>query len=144
MVYAWTKEELLSDDAAVAEVAWSSLFRCPQSLYALASKDWVQVMNRGSQWNGQAAGYNPTSATTVLRTCTGKVVSSSDMAYYRIIFLYAFALCFEMAWDAKFPALNSEQLDTAFLLQDYINDHPDNNQLEVEEVLPWDKPKLQL
>ena len=33
MSFAWTKEELLSDDAAVAEVAWGSLCRRTQSLH---------------------------------------------------------------------------------------------------------------
>ena len=101
-------------------------------------------MNRGAQWGGQAAGYNATSATTILRTCTGKVILNPDMAYYRIIFLYAFALCFEMVWDAAFPVLDSEQVETAFLLQDYIIDHPDNNREEGAEELPWDKTKLPL
>jgi hypothetical protein len=134
----------MSADAAVSAVAWSSLCRSPQTVYTLNPQDWAQVMNRGAQWQGQAAGYNPTSATMILRTCTAKTILSTDMNYYRLIFLYAFALCFEMEWDATFPVLNAEQTDAAFLLQEYINDHPDNNLGDVEEELPWDKQKLPL
>ena len=83
----WTKDQLLSADPLAAEVAWAHLCRQPQTLYTLASEDWVQVMNRGSQWNGQAAGYNATSATTIIRLCTARIVSNVDMAYYRSIFL---------------------------------------------------------
>jgi hypothetical protein len=140
----WTKQALLSDDSATAEAAWANLCRYPHSLYLLASNDSVEVMNKGLHWTGVSQGYTSSSAMQVLRTCTGKVVVSQDMAYYRVIFLYAFALCFEMNWESSFPALNSEQSDTAFLLQDYIVEHPDNHQEEEVEELHWDKLKLPL
>ena len=137
----WTKDELCSADPLVAEVVWALLCRQPQTLYTLPSEDWVQVMNQGSQWGAQAAGYNATSAMMVIRGCTGRIVSSVDMAYFRTIFLYAFALCFEMSWDASFPVLTPEQTETAFLLQEFINEHPEN---QGDTELHWDKSKLHL
>jgi hypothetical protein len=138
----WTREDLLSTDSTVAEGAWASLCRRPQTLYTLESSDWAQIMHKGLQWDGKAAGYNATSATTVLKQFTGQIVVSQDMAYFRGIFLYAFALAFEMEWGSAFPALNAEQIQVAFHLYEYMDQHPDNVQEDTD--LHWDKLKLPL